>query len=264
MNEALTIEVAGLVLQNQKPSERVLAVLSSRSKRSVRELSEPISDVFKGVSAVLDQLVMNVIEKRTAVEFEAAFSENFLKYAALTAALSRIATETVPSDVLERLTRESICELEADFREKSLALFGAAVRDQAMFTIWTLRKISDLVTQISNTKIDESKRKEDEEYSLNFNIMALGAAFSLDCLNMSLRLNRPIYPEVMPPLIDGLRSIVNAYTWARRGLDLRFPQQQVLMEQQHIDDEEDKMLLRASMTDFASMSEDDEAPSNAA
>jgi len=263
MNEALTIEAAGLVLQNQKPSERVLAVLASRSKKSVRELSEPISDVFKGVSAVLEQLVMNVIEKRTVVEFETAFSENFPKYASLTAALSRIAIEIVPPGVVERLTRESICELEADFREKSLATFGAAIRDQAMFTIWTLRKISDLVIQISNTKIDESKRKEDEEYSLNFNSTALRAAFSLDCLNMSLRLNRPIYPEVIPPLIDGLRAIVNAYTWARRGLDLRLPQQQVLVEP-HSDDEEDKMLLRASMTDFASMSEDDQAPSNAA
>lgn len=263
MNEALTIEAAGLVLQNQRPAERVLAALASRSKNSSRELSEPISDVFKGVASVLDRLVMNVIEKRTGAEFEAAFAEDFPKYASLTSALSRIAIEIVPPEVVERLTRESICEMETDFRDKALASFGAAIRDQAMFTIWTLRKINDTVIQIANTKIDPSKRKEDEEYSSNFNITALWAHFSLDCLNMSLRLNRPIYPEVMAPLIDGLRAIVNAYTWARRGLDLRLPQQEVLVEQ-HVDDAEDEMLLHSSMKDFASMGEDDDAPSNAA
>lgn len=257
MNEALMIQATGLVLENQRPSDCVLPSLASRSKNSARELPAPLNDVFTGVSTVLEQLVLNVIEKRTVAEFETAFAEGFPKYAALSIALSRIATEIVPANVVERLTRESICELESDFRNGGLASFGAAIRDQAMFTIWTLRKINEIVIQILNTKLDKTKRKEDEEYCSQFNLTALWAHFSLDCLNLSLRLKRPIYPEVMAPLIDGLRSMVNAYTWARRGLELRLPQQPTLKEQQ-VDDEEDELLLRASMRDFASMSEDDE------
>src|SRR5947207_1489560 len=178
MNEALAMQ-AGLAFENERPLEGILAFLASRSKKSARELSEPAGEVFKGVAGVLDQLLTTIIEKRTAAEFNAAFAEVFPKYAAMTLALSRFASAIVPPDVVDRLTRESICELEADFREKALPAFGAAARDQAMFTIWTLRKINDLETQICAIKLDEPKLKEDREYSSQFNVYALTAHFSL-------------------------------------------------------------------------------------
>src|SRR6266436_2982149 len=90
MNTSLTMEEAGLALNNERPLEGTLAFLASRSRKS-RELSEPASEVFKGFSGVIDQLLMNVIEKRTANEFCEAFEESFPKYAAMTMALSSIA-----------------------------------------------------------------------------------------------------------------------------------------------------------------------------
>jgi len=254
MNQALAIQ-AGLAFENDRPLEGVLAFLASRSKKSARELSEPAGEVFKGVAGILDQFLTTAIEKRTAAEFRAAFGDLFPKYAAMTLALSRFASAIVPPDVVDRLTRESICELEADFREKALPAFGAVARDQAMFTIWTLRKINDLVSQIYATKLDESKQKEDGEYSSQFNICALSAHFSLDCLNMALQLNRPIYPEVMSELIDGLRSMVNAYAWARRGLALRVSSAEHSVEE-NISDEEDEVFVKASMLNLAELGED--------
>lgn len=262
MNEALTLEAAGLTLCDERPLEGVLAFLVSRSRRFVRELSEPASDVFKGIAVTLDQLAMTMIEKRTAAEYKAAHSENFTKYAALTLALSHFATAIVPSDVVERLTRESICELESDFREKALSAFGSVARDQSMFTIWTLRKINDLVVQIHSMKLDEAKRKEDREFCLQFNIYALHAHFSLDCLSLALRLNRPIFPEVMTELVMGLRGMVNAYAWVRRGLELRSPSAEQPIEIM-ISDEEDEVFTRASMVNLAELSDDD-APHHAA
>ena len=260
MNEALTIEEAGLSLL-EKPMEGVLAFLASRSRKSARELSEPASEVFRGIAGILDQQIVTVIEKRTAVEFQAAFSEVFPKYAALTMSLSRFANAIVPPEVVDRLTRESICELESDFREKALAAFGSAARDQAMFTIWTVRKINDIVTQIHATKLDESKQKEDKEYCEQFCLYSLRAHFSLDCLNLALRLNRPIYPEVMGELIDGLRSMVNAYAWVRRGLELRVPSVDQPLEA-NVFDKEDEVFLKASIHNLATMGDDD-APPNA-
>jgi hypothetical protein len=78
---------------------------------------------------------------------------------------------------------------------------------------------------------------------------------------MALRLDRPIYPEVMAELIDGLRSMVNAYAWVRRGLALRIPTIEPHMELSVLD-EEDEMLLKASIHNLAAIEEDD-APLNA-
>ncbi len=259
MNNALAVETFGLSLHDEGPLEGLLAFLASRSRRSARELSAPTVEVFNGVAGVLERLLTEVIEKRTAAEFDSAFTEAFQKYVSITLALSRLAQTVVPADVVDRLTRESICELEADFRDKALLAFGAAARDQAMFTIWTLRKINELVTNISTVKLDQSKQKEDRELSYQFNVSALRAQFCLDCLNLALRINRPIYPEVMRELVEGLRAMVNAYAWARQGFALRFPSAEQPSELIGTD-AEDEELLSASMHDWAAMVEDEHAP----
>jgi hypothetical protein len=258
MNNALALETFGLSLNDERPLEGLLSFLAPRSRRSARELSESTVEVFNGVAGVVERLLMNVIEKRTAAEFDAAFTEAFQKYVVVTLASSRFAQAMVPPDVVDRLTRESICELETDFRDKALLAFGAAARDQALFTIWTLRKVNELVTQICAVKVDQSKQKEDKEYSYQFNVSALRAQFCLDSLNLALRINRPIYPEVMQELIEGLRAMVNAYTWARRGFELRFPATEQPLELTGAD-AEDEELLRASMHDWAAMVEDERA-----
>ena len=254
MNTAITMEAAGLSLCNEKPLEGVLSFLASRSKEPSRELSKSAGEVFDGIAGVMDQLLTILIEKRTAGDFSAAFNEAFPKYFAMTLSLSRFAHAVVPPQVIDRLVGESLCEMESDFRAKALTVFGTAVRDQAMFTVWTLRKINDLVTQIAATKIEKSKKKEDREFATQFNIHVVRAHFSLDCLNIALRLDRPIYPEVMGELTDGLRSMVNAYAWARRGAALRAPTVEAPVESRAWD-EEDENLLSASMQDMALMDE---------
>lgn len=257
MENTLTIDqVKQLSFQNERPLEGVLAFLASRSRKSTRDLSAAANEIFRGFGEYLDELLKGLIEKRTAAEFEAAFNEAFPKYAAMTLSLSHFAHVVLPSNVVERLTRESICELEADFREQALLAFGAAVRDQAMFTVWTLRKINDLVTQISGTKIDKDRQKEDTEYCERFNAYALRAHFSLDCLTMALRLRQPIYPEVMVEVVDGLRGMVNAYAWARRGAALRISSGEGAPVPPPLD-EEDEYLLSASMHDMAAIDEDE-------
>ena len=259
MENTLTIDrVKQLSFQNERPLEGVLAFLASRSRKSTRDLSAAANEIFRGFAEYLDEVLKGVIEKRTAAEFETSFNEAFPKYAAITLSLSHFAYVVLPSNVVERLTRESICELEADFREQGLLAFGAAARDQAMFTVWTLRKINDLVTQISGTEIGTDKQKEDREYCERFNVYALRAHFSLDCLTMALRLKQPIYPEVMAEIVDGLRGMVNAYAWARRGAALRLsPEGSASVPLPH--DEEDEYLLSASMRDMAAIDEDESA-----
>jgi hypothetical protein len=107
-----------------------------------------------------------------------------------------------------------------------------------MFTVWTLRKISELTTQIKTTPLVAARKAEDEECCCNFNGNAIRAQFCLDCLNIALDDKRAIYPEVLEELVDGLRAMVNAYTWARRGLDLRIPSEEVFPQISPTDDED--------------------------
>ena len=255
----MTIGEAGLALKNQNPLETVLDFLSSRSRKSAGEVSSPAAEVFKGFASILDQLLTDIIEKRTAAEYKAAFADAFPKYFAMTMSLSQFVHVAVPHEVVDRLTRETICELEADFRDKALLAFGGAVRDQAIFTIWTLRKINDLLTQISAVKVSGTKLQDDEDFRHQFFVAALCAHFSLDCLKTALRLDRAIYPEVMDEITEGLRSMVNAYAWARRGLDLRVPALELAFETGP-SDPEDEELLNASMLNAAML--DDESASN--
>src|SRR5258708_3040316 len=248
MNEA--VMDGWMVSVGDGPLESALAFLASRSKKSAREVSAPAHEVFKGIVDATDQMLLRVIETRTEAEFRKVFEVSWPKYAAMGLALSSFAHAMVPVDVIDRLTRESVCELEADVRDKGLAAFGASIRDQILFTVWTLRKINDVFSQMATVTGDSAKREEDLSYRTHFVCYAYRAQFSLECLQMALRLNHPIYPEIMGGLQDGLRSMVNAYAWARKGLALRLPEDDSTMPTM-VSDEEDNELAWSSMQDMA-------------
>lgn len=249
MNETLVMGTE-LLGPDSGPLEGALAFLASRSKKSARQVPAPAHEVFKGIVDATEQMLSNVIETRTEAEFHQVFEAAWPKYASVGIALSSFAHAMVPADVINRLTRESICELEADVREKALTAFGASIRDQILFTVWTLRKINDVLMQISAVKADASHLEEDRSNCRHFLLYAFRAQFSLDCLQMALRQDRPIYPEVMDGLQDGLRSMVNAYAWSRKSLALRVPEDDSMM-QTMVSDEEDDDLARSSMLDMA-------------
>lgn len=224
MNTALTFEQAELFCRPEGP-EGLLSSRVSRAKNAKRSLAPSASDVLAGCVDAIGVILRSAIETRTRAEYARVFNDLFPKYAAVTCAVSHFATAVIQKPLREQLVRESICEMETDFRDKGLAAFGTAVRDQAMFTVWTLRKINELADQIIGLPIPSEKKKEDAEYSGKFNIHVLRAQFSLDCLNAALEGEQAIYPEVLEEIIDGLRSMVDAYTWARRGLQIRVPDQ---------------------------------------
>jgi hypothetical protein len=211
-------------------------------------LSGAANDVLSGMVFAIEQMLTNIIQSRTVADYEAAYGQYFSKYVQIMLALSRFADAMIPADVMQRLTWESFCERESDLRQDGDRIFGTAIKDQALFTVWTMRKISDLLGQIRAAKLTE-RSAEDKECSQQYVLNTLRAGFSLDCLGMALRTKGSIYPDVQAEITDGLRAAVNAYAWVRRGLNLRVPtEEQVVPEIQW--DEEDEELLSSSMADF--------------
>jgi hypothetical protein len=238
---SLTPESVGLTLGNMR-LEGLFSFLASRSKSSVRTLAPAISEVFKGCAVEVDTILYNIIESRTRIEYQREFEQSFRKYVELSLAMAYIAKAVVPSDSLERLTRESICEIESDFRDKAQVAFGTVVRDQALFTVWTLRKVNEVVTQIVAAKLDPARKREDHEHCAKFTIHALWGQFSLDCLRIALEKEHSIYPEVLEQLIEGMRSMVNAYAHAREGLEVRVPSQEPDVAIPSLDQEDHDLL----------------------
>jgi hypothetical protein len=64
-----------------------------------------------------------------------------------------------------------------------------------------------------------------------------------------MRANKPIYPEVIEPIRDGLRAAVDAYAAIRQWADLRNPKQEPDLASMAWT-EDDEVLLADSMRDL--------------
>jgi hypothetical protein len=228
----------------------LLTFVGVPSKRSARELSGSAEELFKGIKTVLDTMLLRAIEARTGAEFVVTRDDVFVDYYKTVSALSNLARVIVPARVLDRLVVESFSELEADLRDKGLARFGAVARDQAVFTVWTLRKTNRLISIIAAAgKVPEDLRAQDKELAFDFSIASRVTQFHLDCLIASMHFDKAINPEVLTEICDGLRTAVNAYGLIRQGVDLRVTREEPVVAPYEWD-EEDKELLASSMSDM--------------
>lgn len=217
---------------------------------SARQTSGTVEDLVKSIGSALDGLFLAAIEKRTAAEFQAFWNQMFPNYAKIMYGLGTLSAALIPAATLEQLTFDSLCEMEADFRDNAVAAFGSAMRDQAIFTAWTLRKINDLGKQLSKALPDESKKGDDSFYSSYYLVHGLRMRFGLDCLRSSMHHGRAIYPEVLAVISDHLRSAVDAYAWLRQAVDLRHKVEEPVLPFIPLDDE-DREFLEASAYEFA-------------
>lgn len=221
----------------------MLALPGLRAADKNQRISGVAKEIIDRVSEIVDELVVSTIQKRTALEFEDAQDDVFPLYYRAVRSLSDLARIVVPKHVREILMAESFSTMEADFRDAGLEAFGASVRDQAIFTVWTLRKISDLCQKIDAAKLDPTLQESDRKMFDDFVWHAISARFYLDCLLKSMDTKQALVPGVFDIVIEGLRNAVNAYAWARRAYDLRVPRTEAETDDNFVWDDEDKALL---------------------
>jgi hypothetical protein len=218
-----------------------------------RALPGSTDDVLKNIASILDEMLSQVVEQRTAPDFAAAVQEVFPRYVHLVVAFARVASAMVSRQTMIRLSAESFAELESDFREHGEAFFGENLRERALFTVWTLRKTSDLLEELgkSNASVSPSQLEKDHEFLSGFFRHALMARFHVDILVVSMRKKRPLYPDVLASVDNGLRSVVNAYAWVKQAVDLRFPQDDDSHMPSRDWSDEEQALLDDSMRDLS-------------
>lgn len=240
-NNLLGINLQDLLKLIGLPSEK------ERSLAAAKELSASANEVINTVQSVIDGLVLCTIEQHTRADFEKVRSAVFPSYFTAMRALGDLVKIVVPPQAIERIISESFCELEADFRQPGLSI-GSDLSERAMFTVWTLRKINALSQEITAEPPNEDAG--DACLARNYATHAVWTKFHIDCLVKSMRAQKPIYPEVVDPIRDGLRAAVNAYGWIRQWVDLHAARAEPELAQVPWD-EEDEILLNDSMGDLA-------------
>ncbi|MDQ2948555.1 MAG: hypothetical protein M3Y27_21890 [Acidobacteriota bacterium] len=248
MNEAMVLEHRGIA--TAPGLGELLAQIGLPSKRSPKRLSGTAEGLFKGITAVLDELLLRAIDKRTKADFVASRTAIFVDYVKAVRALSDLVKMTIPDSVVAGLVSESFSELETDLREEGTLRFGSAAKDQAIFTIWTLRKISSMISMIVKSgKVPDDLKEADQELATKFGFSAMWSQFHLDCLVASIRSDKQIQLEVLSEIRDGLRSAVNAYGLIREAVGLRIPRTEPNIDS-YVWDDEDQELLNTSMREM--------------
>jgi hypothetical protein len=235
-------------------SSEMVTFVGLPTKSSERELSGSHAELFKGIVGILNDLLLTMIDTETSEQFIATRKQIFGLYQKTIRAMSNLANVVIPVRTRERLSWESFAELEADLMEQGLKRFGETAKDQAIFTVWGFRRISRLQSKLQElAPVEKEFLEKDREIAKEFSFYSLWSQFHLDCMIVSMRANKPIHPDVLEVICEGLRASVNAYGLIRRGLELRSPSKDDPTLVPITWDEEDQELVDSSMSDLAEM-----------
>jgi len=206
-----------------------------------------VEPVRNSISSVLDEIVDSLVICGTAAEFQAAREAAFPKYLLAMRAFGDLFQVLLPKLDMERVLTESLAGIEADFTKHGTLAFGPELSQQAVFTIWILRKLKDLSHELEGLP----KYPETLEIVDKCAASAIWTRLHIDCLLRAMHANVSITAEVRPLLEDGLKSGVEAYAWLRQAVDRSAGTEEPELAPIPWD-EEDEDLLADSMRDLKS------------
>lgn len=209
--------------------------------------------VVAQITDISDDLVVKALRSGDAGDFRAVRKKLLPLYAKTVLSIAELSQVVVRGNERARLASESFDLIEAAFRIHGESL-GEAVREQALFTVYTFRQIDSLISEKLLIDAPDDKRSEDSELARQFASAVIWTRFHLHCLtlalNSSVRLSEPLREVVA----DGLRAAVNAYAYAKQGARLRESSQDSAPSLLAWDDE-DQQLLDESTRDMEAESE---------
>jgi hypothetical protein len=147
---------------------------------------------------------------------------------------------------------------------KGIPRIGCDAIREAIFCLDTLRRSHRLVCELHSRGILSPEWKEkDRELSSSFTFSSLWAHLHLDCIRMIVTQSRDrIEKDVLESIMDGARSAVMAYSFARQGLEMRTKEETYLVEGGPID-QEDRELLEESYSDYTESESNSDATAQA-
>lgn len=205
--------------------------------------------LIRELGAMLDKQLVAALDARSASEFSQLRSQVWPKYCRALRALSDTIRNMAPDHEIDRATKAAMETYSEDLQKQRLVHFGEQLRDQAVFTLWTLGKIRTLSFSLVAPPAPELRGK-DLELCNEYRLCSLWTQFHMDIVIQSIKLDKAIPDDVQELVREGLRTAVNAYAIMKEARALRHPRAEQPPATGLPWDEEDEQLLAASMRDL--------------
>lgn len=221
---------------------------TASEKKLVRSDERLISELV----SMLDRQLIAAVDTRSQEEFLSVRRNVMPRYARALRALYDTVTNLVSPESIEAISNNVIAELADDLAMQRESRFGDKLTDQAIFTLWTIRKISKLGREITKAgSVPADKKAVDNQLRHEYHAASIWSQFHLDLLFAAMKFDRPICENIRETVCDGLRASVNAYVIMKDALILRSNQVEESAPALILPwDEEDAELLASSMRDM--------------
>ncbi len=235
------------------PSEiGALGAFFQPSPTSQKKLVRSDELLIRELIGVLDRQLIAAVDTRSVLEFESVRKNVFPRYIRSLRALYDTVINLVTEEMLQYFSDAIISGLSTDLEKQRESRFGDKLTEQAVFTLWTIQKISALGREIREAgDVPADKRQADNALLFEYHANSLWAQFHLDILFTAMKFDRPICEPIRETICDGLRTSVNAYVIMKDSLSLRSPKSEETAPAIVLPwDKEDEQLLASSMRDL--------------
>lgn len=224
-----------------------LSAFFGESEAIQTDLVHSDEELIRKLVSLLDNQLLAVLETRSVLEFVESRRETFPRYVRARRALSDTMSNLASESELEKISRLCSVTLTEDLRKLRPRL-GDKLTDQAVFTLWTLGKVSALAQKV-NKAGDPRDKDADLKLNSEYHSCLLWTQFHLDVLAAAMKFKKAVRDDVQGIICDGLRTAVNLYAILKEAFQLRTAQAEFSPPPALPWDEEDEQLLAASMKD---------------
>jgi hypothetical protein len=212
------------------------------------ELVRSEEKLLRGLASILESQLLTILEARSTLEFVNARDAAWQKYYKARRAFVDTLSNLAPESAIETIAKECASGMSEDI-QKQRHLFGDTVTEQAVFSLWTIRKINELVKAINDAG-QPSDMEADRKIHAEYELASMWGMLHLDLVAIAMKFKKNIPDEVQETLCDGLRMIVNVYVILKDAMALRASQAEAAFATALPWDEEDEKLLALSMKDI--------------
>ena len=218
-------------------------------ERSSRSLPADLRKALAVIIEKADAPLKFAIDARSAQEFDDRRKKVFADYVGVRNVLAGMARVVISPIQLDSAADIAFDLIEGEAESETLPRFGATACEQTKFSVWALKRTLKLLERLENAPAPSDLEKSDE-YRHRYSMWIWWCLFHLDCFRTAIRMDKPLRPEVVEEIVEGLRSAVNAYIAARKDIGLRGLVQSQPVAPEADWDNENQELMDASMADL--------------
>lgn len=189
-----------------------------------KALGRDASQIAFTIRKVLDDLVLRALKTKTVDAFRETRNRDFREFCLFVKALSEFVKTNTDPTTGGRLALEGMRSDECEFRTEAVKVIGSNATNEALFHLVTFRKTFELVFAIVTKEIDS---EVDRAAARQCTHATLWVGYHYECMLALARKHIAVSNEVLQELLSSLAVADVAYTAARQGYQLRYPEKQL-------------------------------------